>query len=213
MRSHGQKDTKQIIIPGYRVYTINASGERDDGSTIAIKYEIRHKVYDDFDTDVLALEIDTTLGPIILSTTYLPPPRRPYLPFTDFYRLLSNSIPTYMIGDLNARHKHLGNINNNTVDRSIIQLLTQGSLLYLGLHFPTFISQGAATKPDIIVSNKRHYLNSFCEPGKITTYDHLPIVFKVSTKPFLIQHSETYKLNKADRNTFRHTYGRPWLSG
>lgn len=49
-----------------------------------------------FDTDVLATQIETTLGPIIIATTYLPP-RRPYLPVTDFYRLLNNNIPTYLV--------------------------------------------------------------------------------------------------------------------
>ena len=56
-----------------------------DGSAIAIKYNIPHKIHDDYDTDVLAVEIETSLGPIIISTTYFPT-RHPYLPFLDIYR-------------------------------------------------------------------------------------------------------------------------------
>ncbi len=38
----------------------------------------------------------------------------------------------------------------------------------------------------------------------MTTSDHLPIVFKLSTKPFLIQQPETYNLNEAHWNSFEH---------
>ncbi len=150
----------------------------------------------------MAVETDTTLGPIIVAMTYLPPSRT-YWPFPDFYRLLSKNMPTYIIRDLNAGHKHLGN-NNNTVDRSLIQLINQGLLLHLGPHLPTFISHGTATKQDTILSNKHHYLNSFSEPGNTTTSDHLPIVFKLSTRPLIvIQQPKICNLNTTNWNSFQ----------
>ncbi len=69
-----------------------------------MRYNITPKLYYDFDTDVLAIEVETTLGPVIIPTTYLPP-RRAYVPFPDFYRLLNNNIPTYILGDLNGRQR------------------------------------------------------------------------------------------------------------
>lgn len=84
-------------------YNINYTEELSDGSAIAIKYNIKHKLYGDFDTDFLAVEIETNLGPIIISTTYLPP-RRPFLPYTDMHKLQSTNIPTCMLGDFNGRH-------------------------------------------------------------------------------------------------------------
>lgn len=71
--------------------------------------------------------------------------------------------------------------------KSLLQLINQGILLHLGPHFPDFINYGAATNPDKIFSNKHHYLNSISEPGNITTSDHIPIIFKLSSKPFITQ--------------------------
>lgn len=190
-------------IPGYRVYKVNYTEEQSDGSAIAIKHNINHKLFDDFDTDFLAVEIDTNLGPIIIATTYLPP-RRPYLPYTDILRLLSNTVPTYILGDFNARHTSLGNRENNTVGKSIMNLINQGKLIHLGPHFPTLIRHNSKTSPDKIFVNKHHYLNYLSEPGEITTSDHLPIVFKLSTTPFLIEKPKTYKTYKADWDLFKH---------
>ena len=75
--------------------------ELQNGSAIAIKKNHNHKLIDDFITDILAIQVETSLGPIIIATTYLPP-RRPYLPYPGI--LLDNNIPTYLIGDVNARH-------------------------------------------------------------------------------------------------------------
>ena len=94
---------------------------------------------DDFDTYFLAIEIKTSLGPIIIATTYLPP--RPFLPYTDMHKLLSNSIPTYILGDFNGRHTTFGNRDNNTVGKSLINLIDQGKMINLGPNFPTFFTQ------------------------------------------------------------------------
>ncbi len=117
-----------------------------------MKYNVPHKLFDDYETDVLAIEVDTTLGPQIIATKNLPP-RRPYLPFLDFYRLLNNSIPTYILGDFNCRHRYFGNGNENTIGKSLVQLINQGIMLHTGPHFPTYISHGAATNPDKILAN------------------------------------------------------------
>ncbi len=137
LNSHGLKSSEELKIPGYRIYKINYSESLSDGSAIAIKYNIKHKLYDDSDTDFLAVELHTSLGPIIIATTDLPP-RRPFLPYTDMHRLLSNNIPTYILGDFNARHTAFGNRDNNTVGRSLVNLINQGGMVYLGPHFPTF---------------------------------------------------------------------------
>jgi len=143
------------------------------------------------------------LGPIQVATTYLPP-RRPFLPYPDMHRLLSNSIPTYILGDFNGRHSVFGNKDNNTVGKSLSNLINQGKLIHLGPHFPTYFSHNSSTNPDKVFANKHHYLNCIIEQGDITTSDHLPILFKLSTIPFIIEKSKIYKINKADWDLFHH---------
>ena len=89
IKSHGLKTNEELKILGFKTYKVNYSQDNSDGSAIAIKYDIEHKLYDDFDTDFLAVEIQINLGPIILATTYLPP-RRPFLPLEYFHPNLYN---------------------------------------------------------------------------------------------------------------------------
>ena len=52
INSHGLKSTEPLKIPGFKTYKINYSESLSDGSAIAIKHNIQHKLYDDFDTDI-----------------------------------------------------------------------------------------------------------------------------------------------------------------
>ena len=204
INSHGLKAQDSLKIPGYKTYKINSSQDIADGSAIAVKHNLQHKLFDDYDTDFLAVEIQTSLGPILIATTYLPP-RRPYLPFTDMYKLLNNNIPTYILGDFNGTHKYFGNRADNTVGKSLISLINQGKMLHLGPSFPTFFKQDSATNPDKIFSNNQHFLNYLIEPGNISTSDHLPIIFKLSAKPFLVQKTPIYNVHKANWDLFKRT--------
>ena len=194
---------------GLRAFGISVPPMRYDkkptslSNAIAVKYNINHKLYDDFHTDVLAVEIETNLGPIVISTTYLPP-RRPYLPFPDIYRLLSINVPTYIIGDFNGRHTHFGYRDNNTVGKSLLNLINQGKMIHLGPHFPTYFSHNSSINPDKIFSNKHHYLNYISDPGEITTSDHLPTIIKLSTTPFITKRQKVYNMRKANWDLFQH---------
>ncbi len=165
--SHGLKSKEELKIPGYKIHKINYSEEISDGSAIAMKYNTQHKLFDNFDTDFLAIENETSLGPIIIATTYLPP-RRPFLPYTDMHRLLSNNIPTYIIGYFSGRHTAFGNKDKNNVGKSLMNLIDLGKMFHIGPHFPTFLNHNMPTNPDKIFSNKHHYLNCICEQGEIT---------------------------------------------
>ena len=78
LNSHGLRDIEHLKVPGYTIHKINTSQEANDGSAIGVKHNIPFKLKDDYLTDVLSIQINTTLGPLNLATTYLPP-RRPYL--------------------------------------------------------------------------------------------------------------------------------------
>lgn len=169
VNSHGLKSNESLKIPGYHVHKVNSSNDVNDGSAIAIKRNMEYKLDDSFDTDFLSVEIDTSLGKIVISTTYLPP-RRAFLPFTDLHKLLSNSKPTSILGDFNARHRTLGNSNNNVVGQSLHRLISQGRLVHLGPTFPTLPRHTSATTPDIVLTNKWNHFNThLASPHQITS--------------------------------------------
>ncbi len=120
------------------------------------------------------------------------------------HRLLSNNIPTYILGDFNARHTVFGNRDNNIVGKSLINLISEGKMIHLGPHFLTILGHNSTTNPDKIFSNKHHYLNCICEPGEITTSDHLPVIFKLSTTSFITEKEKVHQTHKADWDLFQH---------
>ncbi len=77
-------------------------------------------------------------------------------------------------------------------------------MIHLGPHFPSFFSHNSATNPDKIFSNKHHYLNCMCEPGELTSSDHLLVIFKLSTTPFITEEQKVYQTHKADWELFKH---------
>lgn len=100
-----------------------------DGSAILIKQNIHHKQIGNFITDVLFLQIETINGPVNIATTYLPS-RRPCLPFPDIHQVMSYNNPTYLIGDLNAKHTCLGNRTNNNVGKGLKILLDNNKITF-----------------------------------------------------------------------------------
>lgn len=180
LNSTGVKDTETIKVFGYNTYKINSQNTLHDGSAILVKTNIQHRITDDFDTDVLQVTISTITGPINIATTYLPP-RRPYLPFTDFHRLATQNAPTYIIGDLNARHTVLNYNDCNNVGKAIKKLIDNKKLNYQGPHFHTFFSSNNTSTPDIILTNNKTYHNMEIKPGPTTSSDHIPILIKITT--------------------------------
>lgn len=146
MNNHGVKEEEQIKIPGFITYKVNTFNEINDGSAILIKQNIKHKLDDNYLTDVLEIIINTDIGEVGIATTYLPP-RRPYLPFPDFNSLATIHRPTYIIGDLNASHTLLGNRSNNQVVKNLERLLSIGKLQHIGPDFSTFKGRLSQTTP------------------------------------------------------------------
>lgn len=129
INSHGQKVQDRMKIFQYNIYQRNASGERADGVAVAIKKGLKLKILDDFEEEFLDVEIETIRGPRIIATGYLPP-RRPYLPYPDFLRLIRLQKPVYIMANLNARHRTLCNsTNDNVVGNSLAHLMSDGRLV------------------------------------------------------------------------------------
>lgn len=202
INSHGIGNNKTIHIHNYTTHTINSSGELHDGSAILVKSNIKHKITNEFDTDILQVTIETTAGPINIATTYLPP-RRPYLPITDFHRLASNNTPTYILGDLNAKHPCLGTHSTNTVGKGLEMLINRNKLTHLGPNFPTYISHNTQTTPDIILANSQTYHNYTVKQGPTSASDHLPIIFTITTQPIRIPSPPRPHYKAADWDSFQ----------
>ena len=202
LASHGQADTSKIKIQHYKCYQRNKTGVRADGVAIAIKRNLPHKILDDFDQEFLAVEVDTTKGPVVFATCYLPP-RRPYLPYPDLLYLLSLRKPVYLLADMNARHGVLGYNDRNNVGNGLASLMTDGRLVHLGPDFPTFISRASATTPDVVLANRYGHLNTYISPGNLTSSDHLPIKMVVSTSPILVPTAPSPCYKRANWESFK----------
>lgn len=201
INSHGLKDTEKIKIPGYRTHQRNITGENMDGVAIAIKTNIKYKIVDDFISETLAIETDTSDGTITIATTYLPP-RRPYTPHPDFSFLFRQQNPVFVVGDFNARHPQLGYSSANQVGRDLIDYLRHHTAKHLGPHFPTFYGPRSTSTPDLVLSNRSNHLSHSLTPGPLTVSDHIPIIMDISTSPILTPIPTTLDYQKTNWNAF-----------
>lgn len=180
INSHGLKNNETIRIPQYRIHQKNTANTHTDGTAIAVKHTLPHKMLDTFISDTLAVEIDTTTGKIIIATLYQPP-ARPYIPTPDFLQLFRRNTPVYMIADLNANHQCLGYRQINNKGRQIYNLIQNHTIQHIGPHFPTYTAANTRTTPDIIITNYRTHHNAHIKPGPLTTSDHTPIILTISS--------------------------------
>ena len=203
LNEHGMKNEEKIKIFGYDMYQRNKSNEIHDGVAIGIKKHYNYKILDNFTESTLAIQIQTELGEVIISTIYQPP-RRNYLPIDDVLKIVNNVNPAYILADTNAKHTIYGDTRNNTVGTTLADLTNRGKVINLGPDFPTFIGHATMTKTDKIHSNNKAFFNYEIEQGPITPSDHIPMIFTISTTP--IQKplpKERYQMHKADWTAFK----------
>ena len=202
INSHGLHENEMLKIYGYTTYKVNSTNELHDGSAILIKSNIQHKIKDDFITDILQVTIETNIGPVNFATTYIPP-RRHFFPYPDFHSLTSNSTPTYILADLNAKHHILGHNSNNTVGTGIKNMIDINRLTHLGPNFSTYFSANYHSTPDIILANRHIYHNHYIERGPATASDHLPIIFTISASATKKLGPLKYNLKAANWENFQ----------
>ena len=181
----GIKQDQQLKIYQYTVYTSNKNNIQNGGTAIAIKNNIAHTIIDDFDTELLAINVNTPEATITIGTDYLQP-STPYLDFPEYNKLFRRRNPVYFLGDINARHNSLGHNNRNPVGTGLNTLMLRDTARHLGPHFPTFMRSNSSTTPDIVLSNNRTFHNILLQPGPVTTSDHIPIIATITTNPIQI---------------------------
>ena len=97
----------------------------------------------------------------------------------------------------------MGQNGINLKGRELVHLIHQNTVTHLGPDFDTFVSARGKGRPDIIIGNKNAHLNFAIQQGPLTTSDHIPIIFKLSTSPIMIPQRETYNYKRADWNMFQ----------
>ena len=202
LNSTGIKDLEPMNIFGYNVHKKNYLNEDHAGIAIAVKKDIKYKLLDNTVHDVLAIELETQRGPIIIVTAYLPP-RRPFFPYNDIMQYVRKRIPVYILGDLNARHTFLGYQHSNNVGNSLYRLINGGLLTYLGPEFKTYIRSNVTGKPDILLGNINLYHNISSQQGPMTTSDHLPVILTISERPIAVQVQKQYDYRRTNWEQFR----------
>ena len=177
-----------IKLNGYKILTKSIS--QKSGVAIAIRYNITFSEIPIKDPNSLAIKINTSLGPLIIMTSYIPP-RINYIPIIEINKLLNYNLPFIMAGDYNAHHDFFNNTSNSTKNDnkgiSLYHLIKNRNLNFLGPDFKTFKTKNTTGKPDLIIGN--HHLNLFhlnITQGKNLGSDHLPVAIKIQTTPFKI---------------------------
>jgi len=204
LNEHSNTDRQTLKIFNYLTFQTNKDNRLNAGAAIAIKKNLPFRLHDDFNSDMLAVTIETRQGPITIATTYIPP-RDDYINFIDFNDLLSRPHPVYLIGDLNARHRILGSSNNNRTGRHLLTLIEQDKCQVLGPNFPTFHTHRSATSPDIAISNLKTFHNIHFKPGPLTPSDHIPIIATISANPIQIPIRPRRSFYNADWTGYRTT--------
>ena len=203
INAHGLTDNNRIHIHNYNVYQSNKTNTLHDGVAIAIKQQIPHKIHDNYTSEMMSVQIQTSAGDILLATLYTPP-RRPNPPVNDFLKIANSHLPAYILADINARHYILGHNNTNVMGTAIATLMNNNKLHHIGPTFKTYLGRHQGT-PDIILTNNRAFHNTHIQRGPLTSSDHLPVVLTLSTAPIQIpRRQKRLDLRQADWTNYRY---------
>ena len=111
------------------------------------------------------------------------------------------NIPVYFAGDINANIPALGYAQYNNNRRIIKNLIERDKIKLMGPGFRTFIHRNG--KPEIVFSNKLAFLNFAILRDQLTSFDHLPVIIKLSTKPIIKTGIERFKFTTANWELFK----------
>ena len=203
INSHCLINNERLSIYNYNTFQFNKQNELHAGTAIAIRKSLTFRLIDDFHSDMIAITIDTTLGPITIGTDYIPP-RRQYINYIDYHSLFNRNEPTYFIGDINGHHTTLGDTHTNKIGKQITSLIARNKIQHLGPTFPTTLTHNGSGKPDKILANYNIVHNTHISPGPITPSDHIPIIFKISALPILIPITPRRQFHRADWDAYRY---------
>ena len=160
----------------------------------------------DFDNndDIIAIKLQTSLGPIIIATSYTPP-RYLSLPTIELNHIFNLNLPTIIISDFNAKHPIFDNAKySNNKGKQLFTLMSARKLHFLGPTFDTYRQGTARGKPDLIICNDQFKLfHHMSIEGDPIGSDHIPIIFKVQIKPLVILCNNKVNLKKMNIDKYK----------
>ena len=202
INSHGLLSNEPLKIPGYKIHKKNTTNTIHDGNAIAIKHNINHKIQDNFISDLLVIDVETTTGKITIATTYQPPSRS-FILTPDFLQLFQRNNPVYLAADLNAQHPNFGYNHSNTPGRQLTRMINNRIIQHIGPFFPTYYTRNRGTNPDIMLTNYKTHHNTHITQGPLTPSDHLPIILTISSAPIIIPATARPNFKSAQWNDFQ----------
>ena len=107
INSHLLIENERLNIYNYNTLQFNKHNKHHAGTAIAIRKPLIYRLIDNFHSGMIAITIDTTLGPVIIGTDYISL-RRQNINYIDYHTLFTRPEPTNFIGDINGPHRTLG---------------------------------------------------------------------------------------------------------
>ena len=196
----------QIKLKGY--YVTQFCDVLYSGVAILIRDHLKFAILPTHTNDTLAIKLFTSLGPVIIATSYIPP-RQNFIPTITLNKLLDHNLPTIFISDFNAQHPTFNNTYTNRRygnprGAQLASLVGARDLDFLGPHFATYRSGNNQGTPDLIITNKKFRMfHSHATRGNQICSDHIPIIFKFSTVPIKIIRNFKPNLKTLNLNNFK----------
>ena len=197
---------QSVKLEGFN--TISKSNGPNSGVAVLVRNTLRFQLIHVTDNNTIAVKLSTLDGPIIVCTLYCPP-RQNFIPTTSLYSILRHNLPTIIISDFNAHHQVFDNTysshpNGDQKGHCLFNLMKLKKLSFLGPYFQTFITKARRGKPDIILCNHLFtYLHYKISPGKDIGSDHIPIIAKISAKPFVEMCEPKRNFNKLNIEEYK----------
>lgn len=188
--------------------TIQKCEERFSGVAILVKNTLQFTSIPLPENNTLAIKLFTSIGPIIISTSYVPP-RQNSIPTISLNKILNFNLPTVFISDFNAKNPMFHNTTYRQVygdarGTQLAALATARNLDFLGPYFYTYQSGRNRGTPDIILSNNQfRFFHHLITQGNHIGSDHVPIILKISLQPIKTVQSNNLNLNTLDIPKFK----------
>ena len=186
-----------IKLRGY--YVIQNCTERFSGVAILIHNTVQFSIIPTKDKDTLSIKINTSLGPLIIATSYIPP-RLNVIPSISINKILDYNLPTLFIADFNAHHPMFHNTtarnaNGDARGAQLSALAVNRNLDFLGPMFYTFETNRSKGTPDIVLTSNQFQIFHHQITKGNTFSDHSSIILKISTVPIKVIVNSNLNLN------------------